>query len=89
MRYLDPLCSPWSEINFYALECLEEIVMNKHNSSYMSDKYIFLIKDIIFKILSLLPCRENDKLYYSKVYIIFICAHICKICYFNDLHICR
>ncbi|XP_032683851.1 HEAT repeat-containing protein 6 [Odontomachus brunneus] len=74
MRHLDPLYGPWSEINFHALECLEEIVVNQNDSNCLSDEFIFLIRDIIFKILSLLPCREDDKLYYSKV--IHLCLHI-------------
>lgn len=77
MRHLDPLHGPWSEINFHALECLEEIAINQNNSNCLSDEYIFLIRDIIFKILSLLPCREDDKLYYSKVCNLIIIT--CKI----------
>ncbi|KAL0109338.1 hypothetical protein PUN28_014428 [Cardiocondyla obscurior] len=73
MKYLNPLCNPWSEINFHALGCLEEIVVNK--SSYcLSDEFTCLIKDIVFKILSLLPYHNNDKLYYSKI--INLCLHI-------------
>ncbi|XP_077264129.1 HEAT repeat-containing protein 6 isoform X3 [Temnothorax americanus] len=66
MKHLNPLCNPWSEINFYALGCLEEIVLN--NSNYcLSDEFTCLIKDIIFNILSLLPYHNDDKLYYSKI----------------------
>jgi len=65
MKHLNPLCNPWSEINFHALGCLEEIV---NKSSYcLSNEFIYLIKDVIFKILSLLPYHNDDKLYYSKV----------------------
>ncbi|XP_014479426.1 PREDICTED: HEAT repeat-containing protein 6 [Dinoponera quadriceps] len=75
IRHLDPLCNPWSEINFHALECLEEIVLNKNNSNYLcTHEFLSLIKDIILKILLLLPYREDDKLYYSKV--IHLCLHI-------------
>lgn len=66
MKHLNPLCNPWSEINFHALGCLQEIVINK-SSSCLSDEFTYLIKDIIFKILSLLPYHNDDKLYYSKV----------------------
>lgn len=67
MKHLNPLCNPWSEVNLHALGCLEEIVVNK-NSYYLSDEFTCLIKDIIFKILSLLPYHDNDdKFYYSKV----------------------
>lgn len=67
MKHLNPLCNPWSEINFHALGCLEEIVINKSNNYCLSDEFTYLIKDIIFKILSLLPYHNDDKFYYSKV----------------------
>ncbi|XP_018299904.1 HEAT repeat-containing protein 6 isoform X1 [Mycetomoellerius zeteki] len=73
MKHLNPLCNPWSEINFHALGCLEEIIINKSNNHCLSDKFTYLIKDIIFRILSLLPYND-DKLYYSKV--INLCMHI-------------
>lgn len=66
MKHLNSPCNAWSEINFYALGCLEEIV-NKNNSNHISEEFIYLIKDIIFKNLSLLPYSNDDKLYYSKV----------------------
>lgn len=82
MKHLNPLCNPWSEINFHALGCLEEIIINKSNNHCLSDKFTYLIKDIIFRILSLLPYND-DKLYYSKVCNLFfvqfkryICIHI-------------
>ncbi|XP_011644607.1 HEAT repeat-containing protein 6 [Pogonomyrmex barbatus] len=74
MKHLNPLCNPWSEINFHALGCLEEIITNKNNSCCLSDEFTYLIKDIIFKILSLLPYHNDDKFYYSKV--INSCLHI-------------
>lgn len=74
MKHLNPLCNPWSEINFHALGCLEEIVINRSNSYCLAEEFTCLIKDIIFKILSLLPYDNDDKLYYSKV--INSCLHI-------------
>ncbi|KAG5317748.1 HEAT6 protein, partial [Pseudoatta argentina] len=74
MKHLNPLCNPWSEINFHALGCLEEIVTNKSNDYCLSDEFTYLIKNIIFKILSLLPYHNDDKLYYSKI--INLCLHI-------------
>ncbi|XP_018349756.1 PREDICTED: HEAT repeat-containing protein 6 isoform X2 [Trachymyrmex septentrionalis] len=74
MKHLNPLCNPWSEINFHALGCLEEIVTNKSNNHCLSDEFTYLIKNIIFKILSLLPYHNDDKLCYSKI--INLCLHI-------------
>lgn len=71
MKHLNPLCNPWSEINFHALGCLEEIVINRSNSYCLAEEFTCLIKDIIFKILSLLPYDNDDKLYYSKVHNLF------------------
>ncbi|XP_029663154.1 HEAT repeat-containing protein 6 isoform X1 [Formica exsecta] len=73
MKHLNSPCNAWSEINFYALGCLEEIV-NKNNSNHISEEFIYLIKDIIFKNLLLLPYSNDDKLYYSKI--IHLCLHI-------------
>ncbi|XP_050445036.1 HEAT repeat-containing protein 6 isoform X2 [Cataglyphis hispanica] len=73
MKHLNSPHNTWSEINFYALGCLEEIV-NKNNSNHISEEFIYLIKDIIFKNLSLLPYSNDDKLYYSKI--IHLCLHI-------------
>lgn len=70
IKYLNPSSNAWSEINFHALGCLEEIV-NKSNNNHISEEFIYLIKDIIFKNLSLLPYSNDDKLYYSKVCNIF------------------
>lgn len=67
MKHLDPLCNPWSEINFHALECLEELITNKSIENYLSCESLHLIKDIIFKIASQLPYQNDNKLYYSKV----------------------
>lgn len=67
MKHLNLPCNAWSEINFHALGCLEEIVVNKNNSNLISKEFIYLIKDIIFKNLSLSPYSNDDKLYYSKV----------------------
>ncbi|XP_012214911.1 HEAT repeat-containing protein 6 isoform X2 [Linepithema humile] len=74
MKHLNPLCNPWSENNFHALGCLEEIVANKSNSDCLSEEFLNLIKDIIFNILSYLPYRHDDKLFYSKI--IHVCLHI-------------
>jgi len=67
MRHLNPSYNPWSEINIHTLECLEELVKKNNDKNCLSKEQICLIKDIIFKILSLLPYREDDKLYYNKV----------------------
>ncbi|XP_011872958.1 PREDICTED: HEAT repeat-containing protein 6 [Vollenhovia emeryi] len=74
IKHLNPLCNPWSEINFHALGCLEEMVVNKSSGYCLSDEFTCLIRDIIFKILSLLPYHSDDKLYYSKI--INSCLHI-------------
>lgn len=74
MKHLNPLYNPWSEVNFHALGCLEEIVINKNSNYCLSDEFTYLIKDIIFKILSLLPYNDDDKLYYSKI--VNLCLHI-------------
>lgn len=66
-RHLNPLHSPWSEINFHALGCLEEIVISRSNGNCLSDEFVSLIKDIILKVLSNLPYQSDDKLYYGKV----------------------
>ncbi|XP_025264249.1 HEAT repeat-containing protein 6 [Camponotus floridanus] len=73
IKYLNSSSNAWSEINFHALGCLEEIV-NKSNSNHVSEEFIYLIKDIIFKNLSLLPYGNDDKFYYSKI--IHLCLHI-------------
>jgi len=67
MRYLNPLYNPWSEVNIHTLECLEELVKKNNDKNFLSKEQICLIKDTIFKILSLLPYREDDKFYYNKV----------------------
>ncbi|XP_011690011.1 PREDICTED: HEAT repeat-containing protein 6 isoform X2 [Wasmannia auropunctata] len=74
MKYLNPLSNPWSEINFHALGCLEEIVVNKSGCYCLSDEFICQIKDVVFKILTLLPYHKDNKLYYSKA--INSCLHI-------------
>ncbi|XP_011343049.1 HEAT repeat-containing protein 6 isoform X2 [Ooceraea biroi] len=74
MWHLNPAYNPWSEINFHALECLEELV--KKGSNCLSKECTHLIKDIIFMILSLLPYREDYRLYYSKV--VHLCLRILR-----------
>lgn len=71
MRHLNPLYNPWSDINFHALECLEELVKKSNSNNCLTEGYTHLIKDIVLKILTLLPYREDDKVYYSKV------VHLC------------
>lgn len=66
-KHLNPLHSSSTEINFYALGFLEEIVINKSNKDIISNESIYLIKDIVIDFLLLLPYKDDDKFYYSKV----------------------
>ena len=66
MKHLNSACNASSEIKFHALGCIEEIVVNKNNNNHLSEEFIYLIKDTLFKSLSL-SYSNDDKLYHSKV----------------------
>ncbi|XP_076662618.1 HEAT repeat-containing protein 6 isoform X1 [Halictus rubicundus] len=73
-KYLTLSKLPWSETRYYALGCLEGIVMKKSDGNFIDQEFIFCIKNIMLNILSSSLQLNDNKLLYAKV--LSLCLHI-------------
>ncbi|CAD1470197.1 unnamed protein product [Heterotrigona itama] len=81
-RYLNPSNTQWSEIHYNTISCLEAILMSC-NSTFITKKLIYIIKDIALDIVSFSLYLNDNKYYYTKV--LYSCLRILQIITVNAL----
>ena len=77
LKHIYPQNNEWNEEQYAALGCFKAILINKEKSeSSIALEFLTLIKSIVLQILSKLPYEDSNKLYYNKVFIIYIIYNI-------------
>lgn len=80
-KYLNSSDAQWNETHYYAINCLEGILMSD-NSVFITKELIYTIKNITLNIVSSLYINDN-KYYHTKI--LCSCLHILQMITVNEV----